>query len=748
MLCLEDAPTADIIEILRKAGIDDDADLGESQSKGATHTVPDLPPQSPLTETEDETSGVISEEATQKDASASRKSKRIHWDESIDSIEGPISTPDDDEFEEEVNEEYLDSLYNAHVRLQRIRRSTPAFSMHLVPVAPSEVDQFFDNFHDKPFAQRQQEFKALRDIHREYVIDLESGKGQPEPKVMPIPHSLVAGAQGSSSSSSGARWRDIVSDGRSLHGRSQRGNPHRPASSRSTIELQPNREASIAFDDQTTDHKWLMVPALNNPINELDIQIANTAYQTATSSPMQDTYGTIPFTDFMSQYEPFLEQHMGDQYSKVSWRERWKQIIQGGHSICFKFVWLHSQYEQCKSYWPFTEDWWQHVATPLRLKFIGSSTQNIASGARGGQLPSNFTTTLVHYTLQHHLPSITRWGLLCGRKCGKSSESCIYLAACDYDAEAYTAATRKLNEGELMLPHIVGFPPKDTHDVRIYVNYARLFITFPGPNLRQAENFAISCASSFAIPWNCLEAAVSLKDNALLWVNPDFFAAYLTRHRDPPPGATRITPQGWSWEGPARTERQRKNEQIGARVDQLLLDKFRGANVALCPRCVIKQQVGTIWCYDCARPMISKQPLPISHDMIKALVCLQAPDRPTDLSGNAPNVPITVGNLTWEQRMLSWRKATFKKKDQWGNHIYHYTQWPISERWKWDEQFKGSCNRMSQQYFQRDFSWEMAQEADCIAWRLWRAEQAAQKGKGKGKGQPEVNATIPQTFEV
>ena len=93
-------------------------------------------------------------------------------------------------------------------------------------------------------------------------------------------------------------------------------------------------------------------------------------------------------------------------------------------------------------------------------------------------------------------------------------------------------------------------------------------------------------------------------------------------------------------------------------------------------------------------------------------------------------------------------EGTFKKKDQWGNHIYHYTQWPISERWKWDEQFKGSCNRMSQQYFQRDFSWEMAKEADCIAWRLWKAEHAAQTGKGKGKGQPEVNATIPQTFEV
>ena len=124
---------------------------------------------------------------------------------------------------------------------------------------------------------------------------------------------------------------------------------------------------------------------------------------------MQDTFGTIPFLEFMSQYEPFLEQHLGDRYSQVSWRESWKQIVQGGHSICFKLVWFHSQYDQCKSYPPFTENWWQHVPTPLRLKFIGSSTQNIASGARGGQLPSNFTGTLVHYTLQRHLPSITRW---------------------------------------------------------------------------------------------------------------------------------------------------------------------------------------------------------------------------------------------------------------------------------------------------------------------------------------------------
>ena len=217
MLCLEDAPPAEIIKILRQAGIEEDVDLDASQTQGATRSVPDLPPQSHptdpevipcISETDDETSGVVSGEATQEDASASKKSKRIHWDASIDSTEGPILTPEETESEEEVNEEYLESLYNAHIRHERLRKSTPAFNMHLVPVAPSEVDQFFGNFRDKPLAQKQHEFKALLDIQRDYVADLASEKGQPAPKAMPIPQETAAGAQGSSSSSSGAHWTD------------------------------------------------------------------------------------------------------------------------------------------------------------------------------------------------------------------------------------------------------------------------------------------------------------------------------------------------------------------------------------------------------------------------------------------------------------------------------------------------------------------------------------------------------------
>ena len=237
-----------------------------------------------------------------------------------------------------------------------------------------------------------------------------------------------------------------------------------------------------------------------------------------------------------------------------------------------------------------------------------------------------------------------------------------------------------------------------------------------------------------------------MKNDGLLWINPDFYAAYLDSARNPPPGATRVGTQGWTWVGPPRTERQRAHEQASAHVDKLLLETFRGANVTMCTVCVLKQQIGTIWCYKCARPMISKDPLPLSHETIKDIVCSRPPDH-TALRGNAPNAPVTVGNLTWDQRMLDWRRSAFKKKDARGNYLYRYTEWPISARWQWDLQWRSSSDRMSQQYFGRNFTWEMAQEADCIAWRLHQAEKAAQRNKGKGKGQPDTDAR-PQTFDV
>ena len=159
--------------------------------------------------------------------------------------------------------------------------------MHLVPVVPSEVDQFFDTFRDMPIAQKQQQFKALRDIHHEYIADLESSKGQPEPMVTPIAHSLVKGTHGASSSSTAvasnppsglAHWTELAGDGRNLYGRRSQGN----------LSLQPNPEAFLPFDHARPDHKWLMLPALNASVHALDSQVADVAYRTATSSCIEE----------------------------------------------------------------------------------------------------------------------------------------------------------------------------------------------------------------------------------------------------------------------------------------------------------------------------------------------------------------------------------------------------------------------------------------------------------------------------
>ena len=54
--------------------------------------------------------------------------------------------------------------------------------------------------------------------------------------------------------------------------------------------------------------------------------------------------------------------------------------------------------------------------------------------------------------------------------------------------------------------------------------------------LCQDESFAISCKTNFAVPWNCLEAAVSTITNTLVWVNPDFYDYYLVA----PAGETQV----------------------------------------------------------------------------------------------------------------------------------------------------------------------------------------------------------------
>ena len=90
-------------------------------------------------------------------------------------------------------------------------------------------------------------------------------------------------------------------------------------------------------------------------------------------------------------------------------------------------------------------------------------------------------------------------------------------------------------------------------------------------------------------------------------------------------------------------------------------------------------------------------------------------------------------------RMRAWRKSAYKKKDDvsW-EYKYRWTNWPICERFKAEPGYARSCSIMSRQYFDCDFTWEMAIEADRLAFEQERLER-----KGKGSGKPGQ-----QTFDV
>ena len=96
-----------------------------------------------------------------------------------------------------------------------------------------------------------------------------------------------------------------------------------------------------------------------------------------------------------------------------------------------------------------------------------------------------------------------------------------------------------------------------------------------------------------------------------------------------------------------------------------------------------------------------------------------------------PNA-VTFGGITWAQRMRNWRKDAYKKKDEQGRYRYRWTQWPICETWCTEPQYQYSCNLMSQEYFGRDFDWDMAVEADTLGWQ----EEQAARSQAETRGIP------------
>ena len=331
-------------------------------------------------------------------------------------------------------------------------------------------------------------------------------------------------------------------------------------------------------------------PAMGDKNEDLAI-VAEIASRVALSCRLADNKGTMCFAQFSNLLETELSEALGNEYSfEADWRVRWKQIIRGSRTVQFKYAWLHDQYAECDKLGPFTDRWWNRIATPIRLKYLrGSAAVALDSDARGFPLPSDFAETLVHYTLVKHLPSITKLGLRTGVNSGKSTGNCVHLSSADYDPDHYKRCEQQFAQGDLELPHRVGYPPKELCNIMIVVSYGKLFAL--GPELCQDEGFSITCKAGFDIPWQCLEAAFDRDTNSLIWVNPEYYDKYLL----PPdsgnaePFNTFGTGASSSSAGPMPTSvenvdvREETRGDLTSRINKMILNKSISDNCSMCP---------------------------------------------------------------------------------------------------------------------------------------------------------------------
>ena len=96
----------------------------------------------------------------------------------------------------------------------------------------------------------------------------------------------------------------------------------------------------------------------------------------------------------------------------------------------------------------------------------------------------------------------------------------------------------------------------------------------------------------------------------------------------------------------------------------------------MCPECFLKEQVGTIWCYQRGHPMKMQEKLPLTHEQIFKMAqessnqLLQTLGLRVREAGSIPPQrmrgprrrpysgdpnEVTFGGLTWAQRMRNWR---------------------------------------------------------------------------------------------
>ncbi len=164
--------------------------------------------------------------------------------------------------------------------------------------------------------------------------------------------------------------------------------------------------------------------------------------------------------------------------------------------------------------------------------------------------------------------------------------------------QLHKTCAQKLIQHDLEMPHAVGHPPKSDQDIKLVINYSRLFNL--DPELCQDElchlmQIALHC--TMELPGGSNQRGHEHFDVG----QPRFYGCYFVA----PTGETQVEVKVET-----QDEAEEETPNLTNRVDKMLLDKCVRRNCAICLRCMAREQIGTIWCYTCGQPMLMQKAYP------------------------------------------------------------------------------------------------------------------------------------------
>ena len=223
-------------------------------------------------------------------------------------------------------------LYQRHLEKDkeraRKRLALPHFAQHEVPDEPKEVVEFFKDFPAVSSDEKIARWSRFKEEQKQYLATWKqeskakrlAAQGRPEkasgssrrvPTPPPPPAKPGQPLQGTTSKAAHPRpaersqghWIENLQDSRKIgqlppllrtKSEASRGDPSGASSSGTAprLILEANPTASADFNDKQPDHKWVIVPALDDP-DQFDVRIADCASRVAKTSGLADRKGTL-----------------------------------------------------------------------------------------------------------------------------------------------------------------------------------------------------------------------------------------------------------------------------------------------------------------------------------------------------------------------------------------------------------------------------------------------------------------------